>query len=89
MNIRIDIERLVLDGIQLAAGHKAQLQAALETELARLLARGGVSTELRSGGAVPSLRANSIQLSGEGSPARLGKQIARAVYGGIGESGKA
>ena len=88
MNIKIDIERLVLDGINLEAGQRAQLQAALETELARLLARGGVSPELRSGGAVSSLRARAIQLSREGSPSHLGKQIARSVYGGIGESKK-
>jgi len=88
MNIKIDIERLVLDGIHLAAGHQAQLQAALEAELARLLVRGGVSPGLRAGGAVPSLRAPSIQLRGDGSPVHLGKQIARAVYGGIGASKK-
>jgi hypothetical protein len=88
MNIRVNIERLVLDGFTLAVGQRAQLQAALETELGRLLARGGISPEARSGGAVPSLRAPSIQVSRDGSPSRLGKQIARAVYGGIGESGR-
>jgi hypothetical protein len=86
MNIRINIERLGLDGIHLAAGQRAQLQAALETELARLLARGGVSPGLRSDGALPSLTAPAIQLSRGGSPSHLGKQIARAGYGGLGES---
>ena len=89
MDIKIDIERLILEGISLAAGQRAQLQAAVETELARLLAAGGVSPDLRSGGAVPSLRANPFRLSGDSSPSHLGKQIARAVYGGIGESRKA
>ena len=89
MNIRIDIESLILEGISIESEQRARLQAAVETELARLLARGGVAPELRSGGAVPSLKADAIRLSSDGTPARLGKQIARAVYGGIGESRKA
>ncbi len=86
MNINVEIERLILDGISLEPGQRAQLQAVVESELAQLLAMGGVSPDLRSGGAVPNLRANSIQLSGESNPSHLGKQIAQAVYGGIGGS---
>ena len=86
MNLRLDIGRLVLDGINLAAGDQAQLKAAVEKELARLMALRGLSPELQSGGAVPSLRAPAIRLGGASTPTRLGKQIARAVYGGLGKS---
>lgn len=54
MNLRLDIGRLVLDGINLAAGDQAQLKAAVEKELARLMALRGLSPELQSGGAVPA-----------------------------------
>lgn len=84
MNLNIHIERLVLDGLNLVPGQRELLQAALETELARLLAAGGLSPDLVSGGARPSLEAGSIQLASDGNPTRLGQQIAQAVYGGIG-----
>lgn len=84
MNIHLHIERLILDGLPVQAGNGAQLQAAFEAELARLLADGGLSRELAQGGVVPSVRAGAISLVAEGQPAPLGNQIARAVYGGIG-----
>ncbi|HVT57260.1 MAG TPA: hypothetical protein VHR45_02580 [Thermoanaerobaculia bacterium] len=85
MNVRLHIERLVLDGIAVEPGHWPVLLAALEGELGRLLARGGVGPGLAAGGAVPSLKAGGFQIGGEGNPRQLGKQIAGAVYGGIGK----
>ncbi len=85
MNISIDIERLILDGVTIEPGQGAQLKAAVESELARLLATGGVHPGLRSGGSVPSIRANSIRMSSESNPSQLGRQIALSVYGGIGK----
>ena len=84
MNVNLNIERLVLDGISIPHYQRPILQAAMEEELSRLLAEGGLSSELASGGAVPSLRADEIQLKGERDPIEMGKQIARSVYGGIG-----
>jgi hypothetical protein len=34
---------------------------------------------------VPSVKADGFQMSGESNPAQLGRQIAGAVYGGIGK----
>jgi hypothetical protein len=84
MNINLHIERLVLDGIQLGPGQRPLLQAAVEAELTRLLARDGLNDALRSGGALYSARAAEIQLVKDGNPAQLGEQIAEVVYGGIG-----
>ncbi len=86
MNVNLHIERLILDGLPVAHSQGALIKAAVEAELGRLFGEGGVSPELRSGGAFPSVRANSIHASGENSPSRLGQQIARAVYSGIGKS---
>jgi hypothetical protein len=84
MNINVNIERLILDGISVSHAQRPLLQAAVEAELGRLLAEGGLGTELRSGGAVPSVPATAIQLSPDGNPTQWGQQIAQSVYGGIG-----
>ena len=84
MDIRVHIENLVLEGLPIERRQAAQVQAVVETELARLLAEGGISAELQSGGALPSAPARAIALDGKAGPARLGRQIARSVYGGIG-----
>lgn len=85
MNINVHIERLILDGLPVTRGQGPMLQAAVETELARLLAANGLSSELQAGGAVPSVKAGNIRLAGDNNPDWLGQQIARAVYGGIGK----
>jgi hypothetical protein len=91
MSIKLHIERLVLDGIALAPAQRPLLQAAVEAELARLLAEGGMHAGIGSGIHVPSLRAAPIQMDDAGEPAALGAQIARAVYGSFGapDSGRA
>ncbi len=82
--INLYIERLVLDGVQLAPGGRPLLQAAVEAELTRLMANGDLSDALQSGGALYNVRTAGIEVANDGSPARLGEQIAGAVYGGIG-----
>ncbi len=86
MNINVNIKRLVLDGISFGPGQGARVKAAVEGELSRLLRNGGLASSLQSGGALPSVRAKSIQVGEDSNPSRLGQQIARSVYGGIGES---
>ena len=84
MNVNLHIERLVLDGIDVEPAQRPVLQAALEAELGRLIGEGGVGA-LAAGGAVPSVKTERFQMSGDGNPSRLGRQIAGAVYGGIGK----
>lgn len=84
MNITLYIERLILDGISPSSEERPLLQAAIEAELTRLLANGGLKGALQSGGASYDVRTAGIQLAHDGSPARLGEQIAGALYGGIG-----
>ncbi|MDB5034126.1 MAG: hypothetical protein JWQ98_1367 [Chlorobi bacterium] len=87
MNITIHIERLILDGIDINHADRPALQAAIETELARLMADGGIEG-LRSGGATPVLRAPAIDLVRGSTPARMGEQIAGAVHGGLGKQSR-
>jgi len=85
VNIELHIERLILNGLPVERRQSAEMQAAVEAELTRLLMTGGLNDGLLAGGALPSLRAEAIQLTNETSAARLGSQIAGAVYGGIGK----
>jgi hypothetical protein len=84
MNINIHIERLVLDGLPIARHQGPLVQAAVEAELARLLAADGLEVNLLTGGALSHVQAGSIQLARDGNPGQLGQQIAQTVYGGIG-----
>jgi hypothetical protein len=81
--IKVHIERLVLEGLPVERRHGPQVQAAVEAELSRLMSEGGLSPELASGGAVPSVQADRINSVGK-NPTQIGRQIAKAVYGGMG-----
>ncbi len=84
MSIRVHIQRLVLEGFNLAAGQSFRVEDAMKAELSQLFGRGGISPELQLGVAMPSLRPCEVSLSREMKPALLGRQIARAVYTRIG-----
>jgi hypothetical protein len=85
MNIRLRIERLVVDGFGLQASDGRAVKSAVQNELIRLLTATGLRHELRQGGAVPQVRAGGLQVGAKPSPRQLGTQIARSVYGGIGK----
>ena len=80
-SVELHIEELVLHGLPLTSSQGPVVQAAVETELARLLAAQGLSRS--SAGAMPHLSAGSIQLTKDNKPAHLGHQIDQAIYGGL------
>jgi hypothetical protein len=84
MKIRVHIERLVLDGLPIAARDGPVVRAVVERELVRLLTTSGLGEEWSSGGAVASTRAPRITVQNDCRPGELGSQIARSVHGGIG-----
>jgi hypothetical protein len=83
MKIQVNIERLILEGIDLPSAQGPLLQAAVEAELRRLLSTRGLSPALTSGGSLPSLRAQTLNYSGN-NPTQLGQHIARSMYGSLG-----
>lgn len=83
MNINLHIERLVLEGINIAPSQRHLLQASVEAELSRLLTARGLASSFEQGTAIPKLSTRAIQMTGN-SPVQLGQQIAQSVYGGIG-----
>jgi len=84
MNVRINIGRMILEGLPLTTSQAARIQAAVESELARLLTVGGLSREMIAGGAFGQISVPAIALPPEQAPPVLGRQIARAIYRGIG-----
>lgn len=84
MSIHLHIDRLVLEGLPLSQGDGPLLQAALESELTRLLG-DGLSGELAKGAAVPRLKAQGIDVAPSDGPKAIGRKIAGSVCGGLGD----
>jgi hypothetical protein len=83
VNINLHIERLILDGVNIATGERHILQASLTSELTKMLNSSGLSGNLIEGVALSRLGTNVIQLN-DTKPTQLGQQIAQSIYGGIG-----
>ena len=84
MNVSVHIERLILDGVHVPHRHRPQLQAALEAELARLIAADGLAVDMHMGGVLPRVSGGEMHLESDEHPDRLGVRMARAIYKGIG-----
>ena len=85
-NIQLHIERLILDGLPVSRTDGAVVQAAIETELTRLLTEGGLPRI--SAGSVENISGGRIQLMPETNPTQTGYQIAGALMEGIGNHNK-
>ena len=86
-NLILTIDRLVLDGLPLKPGEERLVRAALESELARLLAEGGMPASWQSGGAIPSLP--SILGPAGATPSETGRAVAHSVYSSLGGGSQA
>jgi hypothetical protein len=83
MSIRLHIDHLVLDGLPVSPAQGAQVKAAVEAELGRLLSERGVAREFQSGIAVPSVNAGGMHVPRGASAGAIGTQIARSVFSGV------
>ena len=83
MDIRVHIDRLVIEGLPVPPGQRPLLQTALEAELADKLAAGGPGSEVLTGGAIERLVAGTIHLPARQGADALGRQIAGAVHTGL------
>jgi len=86
MKIRLHIERLVVDGLPLAARDGPALRTAIEAELTRLLAEETPGDRWRTDTAVPRARAEGIRVAAQSRPAEIGLQVARSVHGAMGRA---
>lgn len=85
MNITVHIERLILDGIALPQCHRPLVQAAMEEELARLLAADGLAVGLQQSHVQQRVQGGILEVKDNDESDTLGRNIARAVYKGIGQ----
>jgi hypothetical protein len=82
MNINLQIDRLILENINLSPRERRQLQGAIETELALLLTTNGLPPHLQKGGAIPTLSTN-LTITQSIDPAQMARQIAQDIYEGL------
>ena len=78
--VKLHIGELVLHGFE--PGDRAALGAALETELARLLAAGDLESLARAG-QVARLDGGAFEMPAHSNPEVAGTRLARAVYDGL------
>ncbi len=80
--IELHIDELVLHGFSPA--DRLRIGAALEGELARLLAESGIPPELARVSGIERVDGGQLELSAGASARDLGAGIAHAVYGSLG-----
>ncbi len=89
MDIKLHIERVVLDNVSLRDGGRHLFQAALERELLQHLATNGeLSQTLRAGGTFTGLGAGAVQVGKDNNPSTLGSSVAKAVHSCLTDSEK-
>jgi len=84
VNVHLHIDRVVLDGVSIAAADRAQFRVAVERELAGLLRRGGIAHEVEAASSLASVRATPISIAPAASAADVGRSVASSVFRGIG-----
>jgi hypothetical protein len=90
MNVKLHVERVVLDGIPLDPRRASQFRAALSAELQRLLAAGGVPAAWRGGAMPEAPAAGAVTMTPGMPPAQLASAVALSIVGsrgGVGPGG--
>lgn len=80
MNIRILINRIILNIDDLSSSQRRCLQTDIENELTSLISVNGIPAVLRSGGAVPHLLVDLRHISCHLNSTKLGYNIAYSIY---------
>jgi hypothetical protein len=83
VKLKVHVERLVLDGVDLAPGGKEPFRLAMRTELERLLISRGLPPSLQGGAALETLKGDPISTADGARPQSLGTSIALAIHGGL------
>lgn len=81
MTTRVQVNRIVLDGYAYGPRDRRVFEDALTSELARLIADGGVAG--RSSVAVPAAVAPALDVSVGTEPRAVGLAVARSVHAGL------
>lgn len=81
--LNLHIDRLTLHGF--SALDRDRIGTAIKAELSRLLTEQGIPTPLKRGEAINQLDGGIFEIQPGMPPRVIGKRIARAVYGGLGD----
>ncbi|HLF26604.1 MAG TPA: hypothetical protein VJG32_09720 [Anaerolineae bacterium] len=84
MNVELHIGELVLHDFPQGPSERYRIGAAVERELARLIAEQGVPLALTSLGEVDGLDGGEFHVAPGSSAELIGAQIAQSVYRGFG-----
>lgn len=82
--VRVHVERLVVEGVALAPRDRARLEAAVIAELTRLFRAGDIPS---TASFVARVDAPPVTMHRPMNPAALGAGIAQSVHIGIGSAG--
>ena len=82
-DIDLRINQLMIEGLQ--PSDRYQFGNAVQTELARLLAEKGMPPNLTGSAELGQLAAGTISITAAPRPEIIGRQVAEAVYRGIGK----
>jgi hypothetical protein len=84
MNIDLHIDELILHGFPTT--DRARITAAIECELARLLAERGVPAALTQGGITAQLDAGAFHVARDAGVDAIGAQAAQTIYQKLSDS---
>jgi hypothetical protein len=83
MNIKLHIERLIVEGLPLEWRERQALHGAVEQQLIHLLTARGIPEGLQSASNVAALVAPVLNGGGDTAPQSLGTQIGNSLYAGL------
>ncbi|MBG1267339.1 hypothetical protein [Nostoc sp. WHI] len=86
MNIKLEIDYLILDNINLSSRERRQLQAVIETQLLHLLTINGLPANMQSGSTIPKLNID-LNITSTDNTLNMGQQLAQVIYERISSSG--
>lgn len=79
--LNVQIDRLVIDGIELSHDQQRQLKAAMLSSLRHLFTEHGIPEGMSSLPSASGIRADDIRSTGAAvQPSQLGEQIAGSIY---------
>lgn len=83
MNINLNIDHLLLEGISIKPHQRAELKATVESALSRYLSSQDTDPCLLSDVSRSTVRGGTIDIKESSNPSVIGQQIAEVIYKGI------
>ena len=83
MKINLQIDRIILHDLALGRQEQEQLQAALQSELQRLLSIPGAASAMQQDKNVRASAPQAVTLGDTGDAEHLGNQVAQGIYRGV------